>query len=155
MILEEYRKKRKPGLTPEPFETTKKGKRVFVVQEHHASHLHWDFRLAYPTESGWVLKSWAIPKEPPRKPGIRRLAVQTEDHPYAYKDFEGEIPEGLYGAGKVFIWDRGPYRLIRWEDDLIEVELKGKKLKGIYILLKPKGRFGKNQWLFFKKTSPR
>ncbi len=153
MILEEYQRKRKKDKTPEPFETVKRGKRVFVVQEHHASHLHWDFRLAYPTQEGWVLKSWAIPKKPPCKPGIKRLAVETEDHPYLYKDFEGEIPEGEYGAGKVLIWDKGSYKSLRWTKSLIEVVLKGKKLKGVYVLLKPKGRFGKDQWLFFKKKT--
>lgn len=150
MSLEKYFKKRKKGKTPEPFEISKTGKEIFVVQEHHASHLHWDFRLSFKEKGNWVLKSWAIPKIPPQKPGIKRLAAQVEDHPYSYKDFEGTIPEGEYGAGEVFIWDKGRYRKIRWEEDLIEVELFGKKLKGKYILVRPKANFPKKSWLFFK-----
>ncbi|MCD6195036.1 3'-phosphoesterase [bacterium] len=150
MVLEEYKHKRKKGRTPEPFSAAKKGKRVFVIQKHFASHRHWDFRLAYPKKEGWVLKSWAIPKEPPQKPGVKRLAMQTEDHPYAYKDFEGRIPEGEYGAGKVVIWDKGSYKVLRWSPELIEVKLKGRRLRGVYVLLKPAG-FRDKEWLFFKK----
>jgi len=154
MGLKKYLQKRKKDKTPEPFGKFKKGKKIFVVQEHHATHLHWDFRLACQDENGfWVLKSWAIPKEPPQKPGIKRLAAQVEDHPYDYKDFEGVIPQGQYGAGRVFIWDKGRYEKIEWRNDLIEVELKGKKLKGVYILVRPKAGFNKRNWLFFKKKS--
>lgn len=151
MILEEYRRKRKKEKTPEPFSTTRKGRRVFVVQKHYASHLHWDFRLAYPERGGWVLKSWAIPKEPSQKPGVKRLAIQTEDHPYSYKNFEGTIPRGEYGAGRVKIWDKGYYQVLKWGQDLIEVRLTGNKLRGLYVLMRPKGSFGEKDWLFFKK----
>ena len=116
----------------------------FVVQEHHASHLHWDFRL----EMDGVLKSWAVPKEPPTQPGIRRLAVEVEDHPLSYIDFEGVIEEGQYGAGKVNVWDKGNYTLESRKSDKIVFELKGGKLKGRYTLVhfsdKPEN------WLFFK-----
>ncbi|HDD35230.1 MAG TPA: 3'-phosphoesterase [Candidatus Desulfofervidus auxilii] len=121
-------------------------KDIFVVQEHHATHLHWDFRLAL----DGVLKSWAIPKEPPTKKGIKRLAIQTEDHPLEYANFEGEIPPGHYGAGKVIIWDKGHYELIKREPDKLVFTLYGKRLKGQYVLFRfPKG--GEGAWLFFKK----
>ncbi len=120
---------------------------IFVVQEHHATHLHWDFRLGM----GGVLKSWAIPKRPPRTKGIKRLAIQVPDHLRSYANFEGEIEEGLYGAGKVKIWDKGTYKLIEKSPKKIEFELKGKILKGKYVLVKT--NYGKNpekNWLFFK-----
>ncbi|MBU0461921.1 MAG: 3'-phosphoesterase [Nanoarchaeota archaeon] len=119
---------------------------IFVVHEHHATHLHWDFRL----EMGGVLKSWAVPKEPPLKEGIKRLAIQVADHPLSYARFEGEIDEGSYGAGKVKIWDSGTYRLLDEKDHKLVFELKGKKLKGEYVLLKFK-KAGEKEWLFFKK----
>ncbi|GAI15690.1 unnamed protein product, partial [marine sediment metagenome] len=122
---------------------------IFVVQKHQATRLHYDFRL----EKGGVLKSWAIPKEPPIKEGIKRLAIQVEDHSLGYEDFEGEIAEGLYGAGTVEIWDKGYYIPVKFQanKELI-FELKGKKLKGTYCLIKlqPKNPQDKN-WLFFKK----
>ncbi|MEM2375349.1 MAG: DNA polymerase ligase N-terminal domain-containing protein, partial [Candidatus Bathyarchaeia archaeon] len=105
MSLEEYFRKRDFSKTPEPRggEGTKPSEgRIYVIQKHAASHLHYDLRL----EKDGVLKSWAIPKEPPTTKGIKRLAVQTEDHPIEYADFEGVIPEGEYGAGTVEIWDR-------------------------------------------------
>jgi len=118
----------------------------FVVQEHKATHLHYDFRL----ELDKVLKSWAVPKVPPIKEGIKRLAVQVEDHDLDYIDFEGVIPKGQYGAGTVKIWDKGIFRLIRRTEDKIEFELKGEKLKGVYELIRFK-KAGKKDWLLFKK----
>src|SRR5256712_13191433 len=101
----------------------------FLVQEHHARRIHWDFRL----ELDGVLKSWAVPKGPPVEPGIRRLAVQVEDHPLSYFGFEGIIPEG-YGAGEVKVWDKGVYALGLRELRKYHVFLKGQKLKGDYRL---------------------
>jgi len=95
-----------------------------------------------------VLKSWAVPKEPPTTPNVKRLAVQVEDHPLGYADFEGIIPEGQYGAGKVEIWDKGAYQLLERTENKIIFDLNGKKLKGTYCLI----RFKANKnWLFFKK----
>jgi DNA ligase D-like protein (predicted 3'-phosphoesterase) len=118
---------------------------VFVVHEHHAKHLHWDLRL----EMDGALKSFAVPKEPPLEPNVKRLAIQVEDHELAYAKFEGTIPEGSYGAGKVKIWDRGTYDLVEKTDDKIVVRMNGKKLRGEYVLLKFKKAGAKN-WLFFK-----
>jgi bifunctional non-homologous end joining protein LigD len=114
----------------------------FVVHKHHATHLHYDLRL----EMDGVLKSWAVPKEPPLKEGTKRLAIAVEDHELSYKDFEGVIPEGHYGAGKVEIWDNGEYTLEEREKNKIVVEFKGKKLKGRYALI----HTNNDQWLFFK-----
>lgn len=129
--------------------TPKKSKNlIFVVQKHQATRLHYDFRL----EKGGVLKSWAIPKEPPTKEGIKRLAIQVEDHSLGYENFEGEIAEGLYGAGTVEIWDKGYYEPIKFQAKEITFKLKGKKLKGTYCFVKiqPRNPQDKN-WLFFKK----
>lgn len=114
---------------------------VFVVQKHHATTLHYDLRLSMEG----VLKSWAVPKEPPAKPSVKRLAIQTEDHPLDYADFEGEIPEGLYGAGKVEIWDKGSCELKEKTENKIEFILHGDRLRGDYVLIRYK-----NNWLFFK-----
>ncbi|MGB9758493.1 MAG: DNA polymerase ligase N-terminal domain-containing protein [Thermoproteota archaeon] len=116
---------------------------IFVVQEHWASHHHFDFRL----EMDGVLKSWAIPKEIPVERGVRRLAIQVEDHALEYADFEGVIPEGEYGAGKVLIWDKGTYELVEKSESKIRFKLLGRKLKGTYQLIKFKGG---NQWLLMK-----
>ncbi|MCD6319093.1 MAG: 3'-phosphoesterase [Candidatus Desulfofervidaceae bacterium] len=147
MSLEKYKQKRLFTETPEPpGEVVEQTPSIFVVQEHHASHLHWDFRLAM----DGVLKSWAIPKEPPTEKGIKRLAVQTEDHPLEYADFEGEIPPGHYGAGKVIIWDKGTYELLKKEPEKLVFKLEGNRLKGTYVLLRfPKA--GPKNWLFFRK----
>jgi len=118
----------------------------FVVQRHHATHLHYDFRL----EMKGVLKSWAIPKEPPVEVGVKRLAVEVEDHLIEYIDFEGIIPEGMYGAGKIEVWDKGTYVLRSKEANKIEFGLSGTKLHGDYVLIK----FKNNNWLFFRKKTP-
>ncbi|MCP8307294.1 MAG: 3'-phosphoesterase [archaeon] len=119
----------------------------FVVHEHWASHHHFDFRL----EMNGVLKSWAIPKGPPVEHGVKRLAVEVEDHPLEYVDFEGTIPEGEYGAGKVEIWDRGNYVLKTKTEKEIQFELRGNKLNGDFILLFLKEERGRRQWLLFKR----
>ena len=122
---------------------------IFVIHKHYATRLHWDLRL----EMDGVLKSWAVPKEPPQKSGIKRLAMQVEDHDLDYADFEGEIPEDEYGAGKVEIWDTGEYDLLEKYDNRLKFKLLGKKLKGFYVLFKfPKA--GENGWLFFKVKRP-
>jgi len=154
MSLEEYYKKRKFSETNEPKgdkqedkSKSKKDKKenfIFVIQKHNASHLHYDLRL----EISGVLKSFAIPKTPPEKEGIKRLAVETEDHPIEYADFEGVIPEGQYGAGKVEIWDRGVFKPEKISVDEILFELEGSKMKGKFALIRLKS--GKN-WLFFKR----
>lgn len=119
----------------------------FVVHEHHASHLHFDFRL----EMDGVLKSWAVPKGPSMNPAEKRLAVQVEDHPLEYGTFEGIIPEGQYGAGKVVIWDSGTYRPISGDIHIgrIDFHLSGKKLKGTFVLIKMKGK--EKEWLLIKE----
>jgi bifunctional non-homologous end joining protein LigD len=144
--LSEYTKKRHFEETPEPkAEVEKKGgKPIFVVQEHHARALHYDFRL----EKDGVLKSWAVPKGIPES-DEKRLAVETEDHPYEYRTFEGTIPKGQYGAGTVKIWDKGTYATKIWENDKIEVTLDGQQLKGRYVLVRLK-RAGDKDWLMLK-----
>lgn len=121
-------------------------KKRYVIQEHHATHLHWDFRL----EMNRTLKSWAIPKIPPKRKGTKRLAIETENHPLSYAKFEGKIPEGQYGAGIVKIWDKGTYELIEKTPKKILIELKGEKLKGKYALIKTDYQGDKKSWLFFR-----
>ncbi|MCK4670658.1 MAG: 3'-phosphoesterase [Nanoarchaeota archaeon] len=117
----------------------------FVVHKHKATRLHYDFRL----ELDRVAKSWAVPKQPPLKPGIRRLAVRVSDHSISYMKFEGEIPEGTYGAGTVKIWDKGTFKLIDKKPGKIVIEMKGEKMKGEYCLIKFP-RSGPKNWLLFK-----
>jgi DNA ligase D-like protein (predicted 3'-phosphoesterase) len=148
MGLEEYKGKRNFTTTPEPgggSRASPHSSRVFVVQEHHASHLHFDLRL----ESEGVLRSWAVPKGIPEKPGQRHLAVETEDHPLEYAEFEGTIPEGEYGAGEVKIWDSGIFEPLVWEKDKIEVVMKGDRLSGRYVLVRFR-RAGEKDWLLFR-----
>lgn len=147
MALGEYQKLRDFSKSPEPKGGGKRSTgNIFVVHEHDATHLHYDLRLSM----GGVLRSWAVPKEPPDKEGVKRLAIQTEDHPLEYADFEGVIPEGMYGAGTVRIWDKGEFSLEKYEDDELLFELKGRKLTGKYALIKTRFR-GKDSWLFFKR----
>jgi DNA ligase D-like protein (predicted ligase)/DNA ligase D-like protein (predicted 3'-phosphoesterase) len=147
--LMQYESKRDFSVTPEPHGNTKvPSGRVFVVQEHHARRLHYDFRL----ERDGVLKSWAVPKGVPEKPGEKRLAIQVEDHPLKYAEFQGTIPKGEYGAGTVSIWDSGVYEQKIWDDKMIEVTLKGKRLTGRYVLAKFK-KAGDNGWILLKARS--
>jgi len=117
----------------------------FVIQEHFARTHHFDFRL----EKDGVFKSWAVPKGIPIKTGVKRLAVQVEDHPLEWGKFEGEIPPGEYGAGTVQVWDRGTYVSDEWQADRIGFVLSGAKLQGRYELVRFK-RAGERVWLIFK-----
>ncbi|TGD59793.1 DNA polymerase ligase N-terminal domain-containing protein [Flavobacterium humi] len=161
MSLVKYNEKRDFEQTDEPKGKIGKSESelIFVVQKHAASHLHYDFRL----EMEGVLKSWAVPKGPSLDPKIKRLAMMVEDHPYNYKDFEGIIPEGNYGAGNVIVWDNGTYLPAedtkgkpekQLKEDLqkgrLSFILKGKKLKGEFSLVKLKGK-QENAWLLIKK----
>ena len=164
MSLSTYKSKRKFNETSEPDTAVKKGNKQlsFVVQRHKASHLHYDFRL----EMEGVLKSWAVPKGPSLNPADKRLAMMVEDHPYDYKDFKGIIPEGNYGAGIVEIWDNGTYTALTDDKDAdnekllkaglkagnLKIVLKGKKLKGEFVLVKIKNKTGdkENTWLLIK-----
>jgi bifunctional non-homologous end joining protein LigD len=152
--LDDYRKKRDPARTPEPFGPARGGEgRMFVVQKHAARRLHYDVRL----EMNGVLKSWAVPKGPSLKAEEKRLAVHVEDHPVEYADFEGIIPAGNYGAGAVIVWDRGWYRLVKNETAAaqlaagrLEVELFGIKLRGRWTLARMGGE--SKEWLLLKKA---
>lgn len=146
-VLGDYHKKRDFSVTAEPEGEMKKegGSNSFVIQEHHARRLHFDFRL----EREGVLKSWAVPKGMPDAPGEKHLAVAVEDHPLEYGHFEGTIPEGEYGAGTVSIWDNGTYDTKHWDPYKIEITLHGKRLNGPYVLVRFK-RAGKNEWLVFR-----
>ncbi|HEY8920800.1 MAG TPA: DNA polymerase ligase N-terminal domain-containing protein, partial [Chitinophaga sp.] len=161
MALEKYKQKRSFNQTPEPTGgKSRGGKLIFVVQKHDASHLHYDFRL----EMGGVLKSWAVPKGPSLNPADKRLAMMVEDHPFDYKDFEGVIPKGNYGAGTVIVWDHGTYEPIvpvksrveaekqllkQLKAGSLKVNLHGQKLNGEFALVHTHGR-GENSWLLIK-----
>src|SRR5262245_18403851 len=153
-MLDEYRRKRNPERTPEPFGARRgPGGRLFVIQKHAARRLHYDLRL----EIDGTLKSWAVPKGPSLRAEEKRLAVHVEDHPVEHADFEGVIPPGNYGAGEVIVWDRGWYRPLK-ADDLagqvergrLDVELFGVKLRGAFTLARMSGK-GRD-WLLLKKT---
>jgi bifunctional non-homologous end joining protein LigD len=145
--LNEYRTKRDFSKTEEPRGSAAPEVAIFVVQEHHASHLHYDFRLSM----DGVLKSWAVPKGVPEEKGIKHLAVQTEDHPMEYASFEGNIPKGEYGGGQVIIWDHGGYVLEHRDQDKLVIELRGNRLKGRYSLVRFKGRESSpKNWLIMK-----
>jgi DNA ligase D-like protein (predicted 3'-phosphoesterase) len=116
----------------------------FVVHRHDALRLHWDLRL----ERDGILKSWAVPKEPPEAPGVRRLAIEVEDHDLDYIDFEGTIPEGEYGAGEVRIWDSGTYAVLSENDRRLKLRFSGARLRGEYALVPLEGK----NWLFFKTS---
>jgi bifunctional non-homologous end joining protein LigD len=149
--LEEYRAKRDFAATPEPAggagaRPTKPTRARFVVQEHHARALHWDLRL----EHDGVLLSWAVPKGIPPTPKRNHLAVHTEDHPLEYLDFEGEIPDGNYGAGTMRVWDRGEYELHELRDDKVVVTFYGERVKGRYALFQTDGR----NWIIHRMDPP-
>ncbi|WP_213956449.1 DNA ligase D [Variovorax sp. dw_954] len=153
--LKLYRAKRNFAVTPEPAEggTTRGGSLAFVIQKHWASRLHYDFRL----ELDGTMKSWAVPKGPSYDPHDKRMAVQVEDHPVAYNQFEGVIPEGQYGAGKVVIWDEGTWTPLEdahegYRDGMLKFELHGHKMHGRWALIRIKGR-GEKQvpWLLIKE----
>lgn len=140
--LTKYRSMRDASKTPEPVPVTKPAVgqgNSFVIQEHHARRLHYDFRL----ERDGVLVSWAVPKNLPETPSVNHLAVHTEDHPLEYGGFEGVIPKGEYGAGKVIIWDSGTYDAEKFLDDEVIVNLHGAKISGRYALIQTNG----DQWL--------
>jgi bifunctional non-homologous end joining protein LigD len=158
-LLKKYKQMRDFGDTPEPAGRSRKLAKgpIFVIQKHAASHLHYDFRL----EMEGVLKSWAVPKGPSYDPGVKRLAMMTEDHPYDYAAFEGVIPAGNYGAGNVIIWDQGEWEFVEPGDDPVAAlrsgkltfRLYGKKMFGEWALVRIGGRQKSdkgNEWLLLK-----
>ena len=160
MKLGLYNKKRNFSQTGEPKGRISKGSKLrFVVQRHHASRIHYDFRL----ELNGVLKSWAVPKGPSLNPAVKRLAMLVEDHPVSYIDFEGTIPKGNYGAGTVEVWDIGEYfpvdekgesisatkAMAAFKEGNFKFIVKGKKLKGGFALVRLKNDDGKS-WLLIK-----
>jgi bifunctional non-homologous end joining protein LigD len=155
--LEEYKRKRNFGVTSEPAGDAAghpaKPSREFVIQKHAATRLHYDLRL----EMDGVLKSWAVPKGPSLDPGVKRLAIQVEDHPFAYRKFEGRIPQGQYGGGDVIVWDRGTYTVdgtLSGQAQLAKGDLKftlqGEKLRGSFVLVKIRRGEKQNEWLLIK-----
>jgi bifunctional non-homologous end joining protein LigD len=148
--LSEYKRKRDFSKTAEPPpEDGAQGGARFVVQEHHARRLHWDLRL----EHDGVAASWAIPNGIPEVPNENRMAVHTEDHPLKYLDWEGDIPEGEYGAGKMRIWDKGTYVLEKWTDDKVTVVFHGERLHGRYALFKL-GKGDEKDWMIHRMDPP-
>ncbi len=143
--LRKYQEKRNFSVTKEPEGAQETGGNSFVIQEHHAHRLHYDLRL----ERDGVLKSWAVPRGISATIGEKHLAVAVEDHPIEYGTFEGEIPKGEYGAGTVSIWDSGTYETKHWDEEKIEVFLRGRRLNGTFVLVKFK-RAAKNNWLLFR-----
>jgi bifunctional non-homologous end joining protein LigD len=148
--LSTYRGKRRADRTPEPVPPAGPLPRgdddTFVIQEHHARRLHWDFRL----ERGGVLVSWAVPRGLPLDPKTNHLAVHTEDHPIDYGTFEGEIPAGEYGGGKVILWDRGRYETEKWTDREVKVVLHGSRVSGRYVLFQTRDR----DWMVHRMDPP-
>jgi bifunctional non-homologous end joining protein LigD len=151
--LAEYRGKRDPSRTPEPVpqgpdsaDGAAQPGGIFVVQEHHARRLHWDFRL----EHDGVLVSWALPRGVPDDPAVNHLAVHTEDHPMEYATFHGEIPRGEYGAGSVSIWDHGTYEVLKWTDREVKVTLHGQRVSGGYVLFQTGGK----NWMIHRERLP-
>jgi bifunctional non-homologous end joining protein LigD len=146
--LSDYRAKRDFDRTSEPSGASEgdgDGGR-FVIQEHHATRLHWDLRL----EHEGALASWALPRGVPRDPDRNRLAVRTEDHPLEYLDFEATIPEGQYGAGRMTIWDSGTYEAEKWEDSKVIVRFQGKRVSGLYSLFRTRG----DNWMIHRMDPP-
>ena len=148
--LKEYKDKRDFDKTGEPDSSNSNSDKIFVIQKHDASNLHYDFRFSY----NGVLKSWAVPKGVPKKGGVKHLAIRTEDHPLDYADFEGEIPEDQYGGGTVEIYDRGTYENIRskslrdsFYDGKIGLQLNGDEIEGKYYLI----HTDDENWLILKK----
>ena len=159
MGLIEYNSKRDFSKTPEPRRKAAKVKTDeaplrFVVQKHAARRLHYDFRL----EIGGVLKSWAVPKGPSLDPREKRLAVHVEDHPIEYADFQGVIPEGEYGAGTVVVWDRGTWLpegdpKKAYKNGVLKFEMKGKRLRGRWMLVRMSGETNAKNWLLVKERT--
>ena len=146
--LARYRAMRDFTATPEPAGAAVGGPGAprFVIQQHDATRLHWDLRL----EHDGVLASWALPRGVPWTPKVNRLAVHTEDHPLEYLDFEGHIPDGSYGAGDMFVWDRGTYEVEKWEDRKLTVVLHGAKVGGKYAMFATRGR----DWMIHRMDAP-
>jgi bifunctional non-homologous end joining protein LigD len=146
MSLNLYQEKRDFSQTTEPAARVEKQvKARYVIQKHQASQLHYDFRL----EEAGVLKSWAVPKGIPSEAGVRRLAVEVEDHPVEYMNFSGVIPEGEYGAETVEIWDKGTYEIKNQTPNFIEFTLKGKRVSGDFALI----RMAEKNWLFIRRKN--
>src|SRR5690554_2383530 len=153
--LQAYKAKRNFATTPEPFDVgvANESQPVFVVQKHWARRLHYDFRL----ELGGTMKSWAVPKGPSFDPADKRMAMHVEDHPLSYNAFEGQIPKGHYGAGKVIVWDRGVWQAVSdphrgYKNGKIVFRLHGSKLHGRWALIRMKGKSEKQDpWLLIKE----